>query len=31
MIREIENVYKEKLVIRNAEYKIGLSLYYVFI
>lgn len=31
MIREIENVYKEKPLIRNPEYKMGLSLYYVFI
>lgn len=31
MIREIENVHKEKLVIRNPEYEIGLSLYDVFI
>lgn len=28
MIREIENVYKEKPLIRNLEYKIGLSLCY---
>lgn len=31
MIREIENVYQEKLLIRSPEYKIGLSWCYVFI
>lgn len=30
-IAEIENVYKEKPLIRNLEYKIGLSLCYAFI
>lgn len=27
MIREIENVYEEKLLIRSPEYKIGFSLF----
>lgn len=31
MIQEIENVYKEKLLIRNPEYKVVLSLYFVLI
>lgn len=30
-IAEIENVYKEKPLIRNLEYKIGLSLCHAFI